>query len=565
MSAPPRLLLAARWCRVVPSLYHAHAHAHAHSYSFVAASLAAAGITLGGVLKAEQAQDNTAGADFTHIVNWSATHDVQVPTNKYYQPETHDELVRIVAEADKSQTKLRPVGSALSPNGLALNGEGMLSMALLDNVVHVDQAKRQVTCQAGIRISELVEAIRPHGLTLQNYASIREQQVGGFTQVGAHGTGASIPPVDETVVSMKLVTPGEGVVTLSRDEDGSAFRLAKCGLGALGVLSEVTLQCVPAYRLVERTFVVPRSQLLAKDGKLHASLLNQYMHVRYMWIPFTDTVVVVGLNPEEEKETTATDSSSSSSSNSSMPMEERLVPLKHLLLRQPGARAADVDGRSFADLRDALLRRDPLNPEWVRKVNAAEAAFWARNEGVRRGWSDELLGFDCGGEQWVVEIAFPCGDSKVSDGGDLDVMRNLLAAIESSDNPVPAPAPIEQRWTSGSSAPMSPASGSASSLHTWIGIIMYLPPGPSAQRDAVTSRFAGYATMFGDLCQPYNGTVHWAKLELPGNDGTIYKNLKEMQQRLRRKYPMDEFNALRQRFDPNHVLSNEWVNGVFSK
>jgi L-galactono-1,4-lactone dehydrogenase len=45
-----------------------------------------------------------------------------------------------------------------------------------------------------------------------NYASIREQQIGGFTQVGAHGTGAAIPPLDETVVKLKLVTPVGGTV-----------------------------------------------------------------------------------------------------------------------------------------------------------------------------------------------------------------------------------------------------------------------------------------------------------------------------------------------------------------
>lgn len=62
---------------------------------------------------------------------------------------------------------------------------------------------------------QVVEALRPHGLTLQNFASIREQAIGGFIQVGAHGTGATIPPVDEQVVAMKLVTPALGTLQLS--------------------------------------------------------------------------------------------------------------------------------------------------------------------------------------------------------------------------------------------------------------------------------------------------------------------------------------------------------------
>lgn len=62
---------------------------------------------------------------------------------------------------------------------------------------------------------QLTEALRSRGLTLRNYASIREQTVGGFTQVSAHGTGATIPPVDEQVVALKLVTPGLGTINLS--------------------------------------------------------------------------------------------------------------------------------------------------------------------------------------------------------------------------------------------------------------------------------------------------------------------------------------------------------------
>ena len=58
--------------------------------------------------------------------------------------------------------------------------------------------------------------MRAHGLTLQNYASIKEQTIGGFTQVGAHGTGGKIPPVDEQVVAMKLITPAEGTLELSK-------------------------------------------------------------------------------------------------------------------------------------------------------------------------------------------------------------------------------------------------------------------------------------------------------------------------------------------------------------
>lgn len=71
------------------------------------------------------------------------------------------------------------------------------------------------------------------------------------------------------------------------------FRLAKVGLGCLGVVTEVTLQCVPAHELVEHTFVLTSAEL----RRQHAGLLRNNKHVRYMWIPYTHDVVVVTNNP----------------------------------------------------------------------------------------------------------------------------------------------------------------------------------------------------------------------------------------------------------------------------
>lgn len=69
-----------------------------------------------------------------------------------------------------------------------------------------------------------------------------------------------MPPVDEQVVSLKLVTPGKGTMDLT-PESGELFYLARCGLGALGVVAEVELQCVPAHKLLEKTTVTNMKQV----------------------------------------------------------------------------------------------------------------------------------------------------------------------------------------------------------------------------------------------------------------------------------------------------------------
>lgn len=127
----------------------------------------------------------------------------------------------------------------------------------------------------------------------------------------------------------------------------------------------------------------------------------------------------------------------------------------------------DIKELSFTELRDKLLAIDPLNVEHVIKVNQAEAEFWRKSEGYRVGWSDEILGFDCGGQQWVSETCFPAGTLAKPNMKDLDYIDKLKQLIEKQR--IPAPAPIEQRWTARSNSPMSPAFSSAEDdIFSWV-------------------------------------------------------------------------------------------------
>ena len=117
-----------------------------------------------------------------HVIsNWSGTHEAK--TSVYIQPESLEDLEKAVSLAHSMKQKLRPVGSGLSPNGLGFSDDGMVNLALMDQIVKVDQETNRVTVQAGARVEQVVDALRPYGLTLQNFASIRQQQIGGFTQV----------------------------------------------------------------------------------------------------------------------------------------------------------------------------------------------------------------------------------------------------------------------------------------------------------------------------------------------------------------------------------------------
>ena len=395
------------------------------------------------------------------VTNWSGTHSTNL---RVHYPTTTAEVEGLVAEANKNRKKLRPMGSHLSPNGLSFAdpNESVISLSLLDNILKIDTSKSTVTCQSGCRVSSVVDALRPHGLTLPQLASIAEQQIGGFISVAAHGTGHKIPTVDDFVDSFTVVTPALGTLTFSRSDVGMnkrMFDLILVGLGLFGVITEVTISCITAHNLLEHTFTLTREAAVQRLPQLLAT----HKYVRYMWIPYTDTVVVVTNDPFD-----ASASTLPTKMQTVPDVRDKLRPFTEMLLAHPGNGLSEeeVAGLGMGEVRDALLALGPLDVAHVKRVNAVEAEFWKHATGYQYKPSDQLLQFDCGGSQWVQENCF-----KVTDGEDMRFMTKLLVEIEARN--IPAPSPIEQRWSAGSRSRMSPAAGAAGDVFSWVGIIMY--------------------------------------------------------------------------------------------
>lgn len=391
--------------------------------------------------------------------------------------------------------------------------------------------------------------------------------------MGAHGTGAAIPPVDEFCTSLKLLTTHMGTLTLSSIplsavpnhdstpstcHNNTLFDLVKVGLGSLGIVTEVTLKCIPAHHLVEHTFLLTRKQ--ARDQI--NGLLKSHKHVRYMWIPYQDAVVVVtnDIGKEDAPDTLRGKTNVASMQDGLEQNLHQFQPLTDLLLRKKSNFSKEqVQGMGFGELRDQILSIDPLNVEHVKECNSAEAEFWRRSQGYRIKPSDELLQFDCGGQQWVWEVCFPTGCYENNNGNDMKFMEDLLNEIELHG--VPAPAPIEQRWTSSSSSLMSPAySPKQDDLHCWVGIIMYLPSSDEQQCHEISDKFLNdYCTLMKRVGSPVNAVSHWAKLELPNSS----EDLHALKEQLRAKYPVHYFNYARCILDPTNLLSNDLVNTLF--
>lgn len=500
--------------------------------------------------------DSSDDPDENLMLNYSGTHAI-VP-GVLHRPDNQQELEQIVSHAHKAGTSIRPVGTFLSPNGIASSDGGMVAMSNLDRIINVDSERQEITVEGGVVVSTVLEALEPYGLTLANFSSIKEQQMAGWTQVAAHGTGARLPTVDEMIVRMKLITPAQGVLDLSdTSESRELFRLARCGLGSLGIVSEMTLKCVPSHRLREVTVTKKASEIKAD----HNELLQNHRHVRYMWIPHTDTVVVVLSDPPD-------DPAVKKHPQAPIHSGDALLPIKNLLGKLTSSPASKFDGLPLAELRDRLVDISPLDTQHITAVNQAEADVWKNSQGVREGKSDEILGFDCGGQQWVLEMAFPTGTLQKNTQADVDFVLELKTALEQAG--IPAPSPIEQRWTSASTSYFSPAySENKDDIFSWVGIIMYMPPGQGeSQRAEITKRFEAYADIMRTVGKKYGIVPHWAKIELPSGSNKNSCELsktQELRRVIRQRYDVARFNKARRMLDPKGILSNDLINTVFDE
>lgn len=200
---------------------------------------------------------------------------------------------------------------------------------------------------------------------------------------------------------------------------------------------------------------------------------------------------------------------------------------------------------------------DPLNPDHVARVNAAEAEFWKRSSGERIADSIDILGFECGGVQWVLENCFPAGTLSNPSLADIDYLIEIKKTIERER--IPAASPIEQRWTSSSVSPMSPAhSATPNALFSWVGVIMYITDEERAP--AIEQRFKEYAIRHADQTFKYGGTLHWGKLDLSFHEG---QRCKALRANLRRRFDIDAFLAAKRELDPHNIFSNKLIDEAF--
>jgi FAD-linked oxidoreductase len=183
-------------------------------------------------------------------------------------PGTVDEISEAVTRAARHGRHVRVAGSGHSFSDVALTDGSQLHLDRLTRVFEVDRPSGLVRVQGGITIQALSRRLVEHGLALENLGDIDSQTIAGAISTATHGTGVHLRNLSAQVVELTLVLADGSTLQCSEEGDPELFRAARVGLGALGVIAEVTLRCVPAFTLRGVDAPAPLEETLARFEEL---------------------------------------------------------------------------------------------------------------------------------------------------------------------------------------------------------------------------------------------------------------------------------------------------------
>ncbi|KAG0197736.1 hypothetical protein BGX33_000360 [Mortierella sp. NVP41] len=451
--------------------------------------------------------------------NWAQT--FRCMPEQYYTPSTEEEIIKIIHLARISGKHVKAIGTGHSPSDLACTDGFMINTDKLNNLIKVDEKNMTITVQAGMKLHKLHDILELHDLAMSNLGSISDQSVAGIMSTATHGTGAKYSSMCASVLALTLITATGETISCSKTEKADIFNAAVCSLGALGIITRMTLQCEPAFRLENKQEPAKLDDVLNNLD----SIIHSAEHVRLWWYPHTDNVVVWRANRTTKE------------------------------ISRPAASWRTSQWFS-THLYQGLLYICRFIPRLIPTLS--RFMFWAtQSKPIERvDDSVKVFNFDCLFPQYVNEWSIPWSrtaealralDQFIESGTikDNNNAHNANAAEKmqstgavKKETPLNVHFPIEIRFVKKDDVWLSPAYGVDS---CYIGIIMYRPYG----KPVPYKRFwSGYEKIMAS----FDGRPHWAKAHSVTPEG------------LEESYPkMKEFSAIRQRLDPEGMFLNNYL------
>lgn len=383
--------------------------------------------------------------------NWSGA--VRCEPAEFTKPASVDAIRTALKAARDVGRNVRVVGCGHSFSPLCATEGSLLSLANYSGVTEVNAQTQRVRVRAGTSLKLLCSVLAEHDLALENLGDINVQSVAGALATGTHGTGVALGSLATQITGLRLVLADGSELWCSRDAKPDIFHVARLHLGALGVVTEIELACVPAYRLAYHSRAAELSDMLEKLDSLKHDNRNFECH----WFPYADKVQLKVMNPTQ-------------------------APVRDNLLWRRGLDLAVENGGLWA--LSALTRAVPSMAPTVCQL---EALSIPRHDIVQASHeiyaTTRLVRFN------ETEVSIPAEHlSEV-----ITAIRELFARERFATN-----FPLELRFVAADDIPLSPAYGRASA---YIAAHMYKGMPYAKYFDALTEIFDHYA-----------GRPHWGKM-----------------------------------------------------
>lgn len=369
------------------------------------------------------------------------------------RPGDVEELRGALGRAREAGRTVRVAGSGHSFTGLVPTDGTLISLERMNRVLEVDAASGLVRVQAGITIGQLNAALDRHGLAFENLGDIDQQTLAGATATGTHGTGSRLRNISSQLYAVELMRADGTVVTLDEASDPDGWRAARVSLGALGVVTALTLRTVPAYRLHGVDGPAPLERTLEQlDG-----LPEEHDHFELYWFPYSDTALLRQGDRSEREPT---------------PRSKLREYLEDILLVNHGLHAFSKLGRRYPVLIPSLNRLVTKVAGSSDRVDVSHRIFVSRR----------LVRFT------EMEYAIPRAHAA-------EAIRAIRAGLQSRRLPINFP--IEVRFVAGDDALLSPAHGRGT---CYIAVHAF---------DRM--EYEPYFRMVEEIMNGFEGRPHWGK------------------------------------------------------
>jgi FAD-linked oxidoreductase len=383
--------------------------------------------------------------------NWGGNQ--QCAPAEIAQPRSVEDLAEVVKSAGKEGLRVKAVGSGHSFTDVACTSGVQVRLDEQARVLRYDPEPSTVTVASGMTLAALAGELARRGLALANLGDVGYQTVAGAISTGTHGTGVGLGGLATDVVGLQLVTADGSVVSCSPDEETEIFAAARVGLGALGIISTVTLRCQPAFNLRAVEEPIRLDEVLSSIDEL----VEGNDHFEFFWVPHTGWALTKRNNRTDEPVS---------------PGRGRRFFRDKILFENLAFGAVTWLGR--------------LRPRWIPRL-ARIARGSGRTEYVDR--SDRIFT----SPRWVrfceMEYAIP----RAAAAG---VVERVRRYVEESGLYVGFP--VEVRFTAGDDIPLSTASGRQSCY-----VAVHMPRGVPYEQ-----YFRGVEAIMDSV----RGRPHWGKL-----------------------------------------------------